>query len=157
MMRNLAVLFILSAALASAQQNHDVMLERHSDHVMGFSHEKTTHSFELTRDGGVIEVRNNDIADVASRDEIQKHFRHIVRMFAAGDFSAPMLVHGRQDVPGTATMTTLKDKLHWQLEETPRGAKLIVLADNNEALAAVHDFLRFQITDHHTGDCTAVR
>jgi hypothetical protein len=156
-MRYLAVVFILSAGLAFAQQEHDAMLNQHGDHVMGFSHEKTTHHFELTQDGGSIEVRDNDIDDVASRDEIQKHFHHIVQMFAAGNFSAPMLVHARQDVPGTATMTALKSKLHWQLQETARGAKLTVVADNKEALDAVHDFLRFQITDHQTGDCTAVR
>lgn len=156
-MRYSIALFILSASLAFAQQSHDAMPNQHGDQVMGFSHEKTTHHFELTQDGGVIEVRDNDIADVASRDEIQKHFRHIAQMFAAGNFSAPMLVHDRQDVPGTATMAALKDKLHWQLEETARGAKLIVVADNKEALDAVHDFLRFQITDHQTGDCTAVR
>jgi hypothetical protein len=156
-MRYLATLFILSAGLAFAQQDHDAMLNQHGDHVMGFSQEKTTHHFELTQDGGSIEVRDNDIDDVASRDEIQKHFHHIVQMFAAGNFSAPMLVHARPDVPGTATMTALKSKLHWQLQETARGAKLTVVADNKEALDAVHDFLRFQITDHQTGDCTAVR
>lgn len=156
-MRKLVVLFVLAAPLAFAQQDHNTMLRKHGDQVMGFSHNKATHHFELTQDGGVIEVRDNDIADVASRDDIQKHFRHIAQMFAAGNFSAPMLVHDRQDVPGTATMTALKDKLHWQLAETPRGAKLIVVADNKEALDAVHDFLRFQIADHHTDDCTAVR
>jgi len=156
-MRYLTALFILSTGLAFAQQDHDAMLNQRGDHVMGFSHEKTTHHFELTQEGGSIEVRDNDLDDVASRDEIQKHFRHIAQVFAAGNFSAPMLVHAHQDVPGTATMTALKGKLHWQLQETARGAKLTVVADNKEALDAVHDFLRFQITDHQTGDCTAVR
>ncbi len=156
-MRNVAALFILSAGLAFAQQGHDDMLNQHGDQVMGFSHEKATHHFELTQDGGSIEVRNNDIDDVASRDEIQKHFHHLAQMFAAGNFSAPMLVHDQHDIPGTATMATLKNKLHWQLQDTARGAKLTVVADNKEALDAVHDFLRFQITDHHTGDCSAVR
>lgn len=157
MLRKLAVLFILSGSLAFAQEGHDAMVNQRGDHVMGFSHEKTTHHFELNQDGGSIEVRVNDIADVESRDEIQKHFHHIAQMFAAGNFSAPMLVHGRKDVPGTSTMSTLKDKLHWQLQDTARGAKLTVVADNKEALDAVHDFLRFQIADHQTGDCTAVR
>lgn len=157
MMRTLAALFLLSTSLAFSQESHGALLNQHGDQVMGFSHEKTIHHFELTQDGGVIEVRNNDVADLASRDEIQKHLRHIAQMFAAGNFSAPMLVHDRPDVPGTATMAAVKNKLHWQLEETARGAKLIVVADNNEALDAVHDFLRFQITDHQTGDCTAVR
>lgn len=132
------------------------MVNEHGDHVMGFSHDKTTHHFELNYDGGLIDVRINDVKDTESRDQIRSHFRHIAQMFAAGNFNAPMLVHGK-DVPGTATMTQLRYELHWELQETPRGARLKITADNKAALAAVHEFLRFQIEDHKTGDCTAVR
>ena len=54
-------------------------------------------------------------------------------------------------------MSELKDELHWELHETPRGAKILIVADNKPALDAVHEFLRFQIADHKTGDCTAIR
>jgi len=54
-------------------------------------------------------------------------------------------------------MARLKNSLHWDMQEIPRGARLTITADNREALEAVHDFLRFQIADHKTGDCTAVR
>jgi hypothetical protein len=67
--------------------------------------------------------------------------------------------HGKDDpsyVPGTAVMSRLKDQLHWTLIETPRGARLTVVADNKLALDAVHEFLRFQIKDHQTGDCPMV-
>jgi len=124
---------------------------------MGFSHEKTTHHFVLTEDGGSIEVRANDVKDTESRDEIREHFQHIVQMFAAGNFNVPMLVHARKQVPGTAVMAKLKDDLHWDLEQTPRGARIVITADNQPALAAVHEFLRFQIADHQTGDCPMVR
>ena len=122
---------------------------------MGFSHEKTTHHFELNYDGGAIDVRANDIRDTESRDQIRNHFHHIAQMFAEGNFSAPMLVHGT-NVPGTATMTRLKDQLHWALTETPRGARITVSAYNKDGLDAVHEFLRFQIQDHQTGDCPMV-
>ncbi len=153
----LCTLVIAAGSLAIAQQGHDTQLAQHGDHVMGFSHEKTTHHFELTQDGGIIEVRDNDLTDTASRDQIQMHFKHIVQMFSAGNFNAPMLVHDRKDVPGAAVMAQLKDQLHWELQQTPRGAKIIVTADNKPALDAVHDFLRFQIEDHKTGDCEAIR
>jgi hypothetical protein len=58
-------------------------------------------------------------------------------------------------VPGTETMTQLKDQLHWDLQKTPRGSRMVITADNKEALDAVHEFLRFQIEDHKTGDCPA--
>src|SRR5580693_9257325 len=101
---------------AFAQDDHQAMVNAHGDHVMGFSHEKTTHHFELNYDGGVIDVRANDVPDTESRDQIRSHFGHIAQMFAAGNFNAPMLVHVVA-VPGTATMTRLKDQLHWNLEE----------------------------------------
>ncbi len=140
---------------AGDPHQHSDMNSR-GEHVMGFSQEKTTHHFELTYDGGVIDVRANDAQDIDSRDQIRTHFHHIAQMFADGNFNAPMLVHGR-NVPGTAVMTQLKDQLHWKFEETPRGARLLIAADNKPALDALHEFLRFQIEDHKTGDCTAVQ
>jgi hypothetical protein len=153
MIRPAAVL-LLGAFLAFSQ-DHQSMVNEHGDHVMGFSHEKTTHHFELNYDGGLIDVRANDVKDIESRDQIRSHFHHIAKMFADGNFNAPMLVHGK-DVPGTATMTQLKDQIHWDLQETARGARLKITADNEPALDAVHQFLKFQIEDHKTGDCTAV-
>ncbi|HMJ63095.1 MAG TPA: hypothetical protein VK493_15090 [Bryobacteraceae bacterium] len=153
MTRILCTLLLASTA-AFAQMDHDAMMR--GDHVMGFSHDKTTHHFELNQDGGVIEVRANDLSDTQTRDQIRGHFHHIVQVFAAGNFQVPMLVHA-QNVPGTAVMSQLKDQLHWQLEDTRRGAKITVTADNKAGSDAVHEFLRFQIADHKTGDCTAVR
>jgi hypothetical protein len=154
-MKRLSALLLLGAALAFAQDHHQIVSE-HGDKVMGFAHEKTTHHFELGYDGGAIDVRANDVNDTQSRDEIRLHLRHIAQMFAEGNFNAPMLVHNREDVPGTAVMARLKDQLHWTMSETPRGARLTVIADNQPALDAVHQFLRFQIEDHQTGDCPMV-
>ena len=145
---------ILAVGLGLAQE---IQTGREADRVMGFSHEKTTHHFELNQDGGVIEARADDLKDTASRDEIRNHFKHIREMFAAGNFHAPMLVHDREDVPGTATMSLLKQDIHWELQDIPRGARMTIIVDSKEARDAIHEFLRFQIADHHTGDCTAVR
>ena len=153
MFRTLSFLFLGSALVFA--QDHQTMVNEHGDQVMGFSHDKTTHHFELHYDGGVIDVRANDVKDTESRDQIRGHFRHIAQMFSEGNFNAPMLVHGVA-VPGTATMTKLKDQLHCSLKDTPRGARLAVTADNKAALDAVHEFLRFQIQDHQTGDCPMV-
>ena len=150
-----ACFLLLGASLAFAQDHH-AMVNEHGDKVMGFSHEKTTHHFELSYDGGAIDVRANDVKDIESRDEIRSHFRHIVQMFSDGNFNVPMLVHSTA-VPGTAAMTKLKDQLHWALVETPRGARINITADNKPALDALHQFLRFQIEDHQTGDCPMVR
>jgi hypothetical protein len=139
---------------ASTDAHHHDMNER-GDKVMGFSHEKTTHHFRLYPDGGAIEVEANDASDTESRDAIRGHFSHIVKMFTAGDFSAPMLIH-QQNPPGTPVMKRLREQIRYTLEETPRGGRIRITTQNAEAIHAVHEFLRFQIKDHQTGDSTAV-
>ena len=155
-MTRLVTGLLFTALLTFAQQDHHDMVNAHGDHGMGFSHEKTTHHFELNYDGGVIDVRSNDVKDIASRDQIRAHFEHILQMFSAGNFNVPMLVHSTT-VPGTVTMSRLKNELHWTLSNTARGARLTVVADNQAAREAVYEFLRFQIKDHQTGDCPMVR
>ena len=139
----------------AATHSHHAGVDQRGDHVMGFSHEKTTHHFRLFADGGAIEVEANDPKDTASRDLIRAHLGHIAQMFAAGDFNAPMLIHDRVP-PGVTTLQQLKKEVTYQLEKTDRGGKVRITTQNGEALKAVHDFLRFQITDHQTGDSLQV-
>jgi hypothetical protein len=135
-------------------QRQQGVVER-GDQVMGFSHEKTEHHFRLYADGGAIEAEANDVQDTASRDAIRAHLGHIATMFAAGEFSAPMLIHERNP-PGTEEMKRLREAIHYNLENTERGARVRITTKNPEALQAVHKFLRFQIADHQTGDATEI-
>ena len=138
------------AAKAPASE-HQHQVDKNGDQAMGFSHEKTTHHFLLRADGGVIQVDANSKDDKESRDQIQTHLGHIAKMFAAGDFNTPMLVHSVTP-PGTATMAKLKADLKYSYEASPQGGRVVIATSNKEALAAVHEFLRFQIKDHATGD-----
>lgn len=122
---------------------------------MGFSHENTAHHFRLYADGGAIEAGANDAQDTRSRDEIRAHFGHIATMFAAGDFSAPMLIH-EQNPPGSEEMKQLRDTIQYKMENTERGARIRIKTKNREAVHAVHKFLRFQIADHHTSDSVEI-
>ena len=124
--------------------------------AMGFSQTETAHHFTLTRDGGLIQVEAKDPADAANRDRIRRHLAHVARMFAEGNFDTPMLVHART-VPGTSAMSRLKAEIVYAYEETERGGRVRITAKSPEALAAVHEFLRFQIEDHQTGDPSEVR
>jgi len=138
----------------SQDQHHEGMVQR-GDEVMGFSHEKTTHHFRLYGDGGAIEVEANDVKDTANRDQIRSHLGHIVTMFAGGDFSAPMLIHA-QNPPGTETMKRLREAIQYKLETSEKGARIRIATKDADALRAVHEFLRFQIADHQTGDSPEV-
>ena len=132
----------------------DKMNER-GDHVMGFDHTKTTHHFLLRLDGGFVEVAANSPDDTDSRDQIRMHLGHIAKMFAAGNFKAPMLIHD-QIPPGVPVMEELKSEIQYKFEETGNGARIRISTSNPKALEAIHEFLRFQIKEHKTGDSLAV-
>lgn len=146
---------IIWAVAGRAQQADPAMNDR-GDHVMGFSHEKTTHHFFLTKDGGLIQVQANDAADPESRDHIRMHLQHIAKAFAAGDFEDPMEVHA-QVPPGVAVMKERKEKIRYRYEAIERGAKVVIRSDDDEAVEALHEYLRFQIEEHKTGDTLTVR
>jgi hypothetical protein len=139
-----------------SNMSHTEGVMQRGDEVMGFDHAKTTHHFRLLPDGGAIEVEANDANDTASRDQIRQHLSHIAEMFAEGNFNAPMLIHGREP-DGVPVMKNLKSDIKYQYEQTDKGARVRISTTIPEALKAVHDFLRFQITDHQTGDPTEVQ
>ena len=126
-------------------------MNKRGDMVMGFDHTKTTHHFLLKTDGGVIQIEANDGADTANRDEIRGHMRHIAKMFGESNFSAPMLIH-EQNPPGAEVMKRLKAKIKYEFGENERGAFIRISTSDGDALKAIHEFLRFQIKEHMTGD-----
>src|SRR6185437_1154395 len=135
-----------------AAQNHDhTAVDMRGDHVMGFSHEKTTHHFRLYPDGGAIVVIANNLKDTETQDQIRLHLSHIAVMFATGNFQDPILIHD-QTPPGVAALQRLKRQVSYRFEEIPRGGRVRITTMNEEALAAIHEFLKFQISGHHTGD-----
>ncbi len=142
-------------APASQSGQHSEM-EKRGDHAMGFSDEKTTHHFLLFKDGGAIEVQANDPADKTSRDEIRMHLSHIAEMFAEGNLNVPMFIHGTTP-PGAPVMEKLHDQIHYKFQETDAGALVRIRTADKQALKAVHEFLRFQIAEHQTGDSTDIK
>jgi hypothetical protein len=138
----------------SPSGQHSEMVKR-GDHAMGFSHETTTHHFRLFNDGGAIEVRANDPTDTTSRDEIRMHLSHIAEMFAKGDLNLPMFIHSTTP-PGAPVMEKLHDQIRYQFQQNHAGARVRIRTADKEALNAVHEFLRFQIAEHQTGDRTDI-
>ena len=152
------VLAILTVAAVSATaQDHHSSMDKRGAAVMGFDQGLTTHHFLLYTDGGAIDVSVKNPSDDKNRDAIRSHLPHIAMMFGDGNFDAPMLVHNSKDVPGTRTMTDRKATIRYQYVETSAGGRVNIVTTDPEALSAIHDFLRFQIADHRTGDSTAVR
>ncbi|MFY9557097.1 MAG: hypothetical protein WAV20_12010 [Blastocatellia bacterium] len=132
------------------QQRRDGVNER-GDHAMGFSHERATHHFRLTSDGGAIEVTANELNDTKSAEQIRGHLSHVARLFKEGDFSKPMFTHGEEPA-GVAAMRRLKGVINYTFEEIERGGRVQITSTNTDAINAIHEFLRYQIKDHKTGD-----
>ncbi len=130
---------------------HAQGVDRRGDSAMGFSHEKTTHHFRLLQDGGVIEVEANGPDDAQTRDRIRAHLAHVARMFSLGDFDVPMFIHDRVP-PGVPEMKKLGKQITYDFVPTDRGGLVRLISQNARAVASIHDFLRFQIADHRTGD-----
>lgn len=142
---------IAEASQADRTDDHHADVNSRGDHVMGFSHEQAAHHFRLYENGGAIEIQANDKTDVSTRDQIRMHLSHIAQMFAEGNFRAPMLIHDRMP-PGLPTLQRLKRKITYQYSDTERGGRILITTKDAEALKALHEFLRFQIADHETGD-----
>lgn len=144
-----------SPATCPTHDAHSQMNER-GEKGMGFSQSATTHHFFLKADGGVIQVEAKDSADDASRDESRMHLRHIARAFQNGDFDIPMFVHETVP-PGVTEMKQLQKEIKYTFEESANGGRVVISSANRDAIAAIQNFLRFQVEEHKTGDTTEVR
>jgi hypothetical protein len=133
-------------------KQHDMKgMNERGEKGMGFSQETTTHHFYLTKAGGIIQVEANDAKDAESREQIRAHLRHIAMMFVDGNFEIPMFVHD-QVPPGVPEMKRLKAAISYKYEEAERGGRVCISSDDPRAISAIQSFLRFQITEHKTGD-----
>jgi hypothetical protein len=168
----IAIAGFLSAQLASAQHagmppgmTHEEHLaqmkkeaetQRRGAEAMGFDQEKTAHHFNLTTDGGTIAVSTRDADDTTSRDQIRAHLKSIAEEFGRGEFGKPVATHAEVP-PGVETMQRSKDQIRYIYDEMPRGGLVRIVTSDAAAIDAIHAFLRYQITEHKTGDPLSVQ
>jgi hypothetical protein len=138
------------------QMKKEADMKQHGQLAMGFDQDKATHHFTLTATGGLIVLSANDAADQTTRDQIRRHLQEITQSFARGDFEKPLMTHGEMP-PGVAGMQRHKNEITFSYEPGDRGASVRIVTANAEALEAVHDFLRYQIREHATGDAAVVQ
>jgi hypothetical protein len=126
-------------------------LKKRGAAAMGFDQDTTTHHFILTAKGGQIEVSANNPSDEMCVAQIRDHLARIARAFANGDFSAPFATHSEVP-PGVSTLRELEGLVRYEFEKAPHGGQVVMTSANLNALSAIHDFLRYQIREHATGD-----
>ena len=117
--------------------------------AMGVDQYSSFHRFEPAADGGRI-VLVRDSTDSAGVRTIREHLKGIAQAFTAGDFQTPGFVHA-QSVPGTSVMTAKKAAIRYVFHPLPGGGEVRIVTRDAAAIAAVHEFLKFQRMEHHTG------
>jgi len=132
-------------------EQHMEQMKKAGKTAMGFDQDTTTHHFLLAANGGAISVEANAADDRAGRDQIRMHLKEIAVAFKQGDFGKPLATHSEQP-PGVPVMQRLKAEITYTYADTERGGIVRIATANAEALAAVHTFLKYQITEHATGD-----
>jgi hypothetical protein len=138
------------------QMQKDEELKKRGGEAMGFEQDAVTHHFRLAPSGGAIEVTVKNAKDEATIAAVRSHLRSIADEFAHGSFDKPFQTHG--EVPaGVPEMRADKDSITYRYEELPQGGIVRIVTTNDRALTAVHQFLRYQITEHQTGDATEVK
>ena len=116
---------------------------------MGVDQRTSLHQFDALPDGGRIELQRA-FDDTAGVMAIRRHLREIASAFAAGDFHTPGFVHMRQ-VPGTAVMAAKRDAITYAVRDLPGGGEVRITTTDAGAVAAVHQFIAFQRSDHRAG------
>jgi hypothetical protein len=156
-----AVLLAGTSSLAVVQEHESCPM--HKAHMaqsaVDHRHEETTglpsdgieHHFLLGPDGGSIRIEVKDARQAEERARVRAHLQAIAHAFSAGDFSMPARIHDRRP-PGVETMKARRDAIRYTFSETPNGGSVAIATADPAALGAIHDFLRFQIADHKTGD-----
>ena len=144
-----------SLAICPMHDAHSQMNER-GENGMGFSQTATTQHFLLKTNGGAIRVEVNDPANADGRNSVRMRVIHIAKVFQKGDFDIPMFVHNT--VPsGVPEMKRLRGNIEYSFDETPNGGQVDIFSTDIAALLVIHEFVRFQIEEHKTGDPTEIR
>ena len=133
-------------APAAAGDSAFAALQARGETAMGVDQYTSSHHFEPLPDGGRIELQR-DVDDPAGIARIRSHLREIAAAFGSGDFSTPAFVH-MQTVPGTRVMVEKRSLIAYAVNDLPRGGELRMTTRDAEALAAIHEFLVFQRSDH---------
>ena len=138
-----------------AQMQKDAELKKRGAVAMGFDQNTTTHHFKLYETGGAIEVVANDPADNPTVGQVREHLKEIASGFARGDFGKALVTHGELP-PGVQAMQERTNALTFRFEDTGAGGRVRITASDGKAKDAVHEFLRYQIREHATGDALTI-
>jgi hypothetical protein len=155
LLRAVGVFFIVSVVTSigwsqtSAPTEND--LNTRFSKVLGTDAEKIVQHYYLVKNGGVIEFTAKDPADNATISTVQKYLDAQKNLFEKGKADADTEIYGK--VPdGLQALKKLRNEITFFAVNTDGGAALRMFSVNEQARQAIQDFLKFQISEHKTGD-----
>jgi len=144
-----AVLLAIAAGPLAGQGTTDsafAAMQHRGQMVMGVDQYTSHHTFDLLPDGGRIALVR-DPHDTAGVRTIRAHMRDIAKSFAAGDFAHALEVH-QHELPGSAAMRKLRDRIRYTVDTLPGGGGVRISSRDSVAVRAIHDFLSAQRMEH---------
>ena len=144
-----ATVFMMPNLVPGQTSQNSVAAATPGERALGSDQGRAVRHFKLLPDGGAIEITANDPADLAP---IRQQIANVAAMFGQGKFEVPTVT---QNPPGVDRMSQLKSDISYSAENLPAGGRVRITTTSLEARNSVHDFLRFQIQEHKTGDSLA--
>ena len=89
------------------------------------------------------------MTDRPTRSAIVRNHLKRLPPTSEGNFAKPFQTHAEVP-PGVPSMERLKAAIRYKYEETPRGGMVRISTSDPEALKAIHEFLAYQASEHHS-------
>lgn len=115
--------------------------------VMSFDSGRVRHIFYKNSTGGVQIVVAQDPKDTEQVELIRGHLSKMSAEFAAGDFTDPASVHGR-DMPGLASLSAGFPGIDFRYSELPGGAQISYRTAEASMVEALHEWFDAQAQAH---------
>jgi hypothetical protein len=144
-----AVVLLIAPWSDTGSASRQAEVEARGRSVMPFDQSRTTHRFTKTASGGTETVRVLPGAAQGQVGLIRMHLGHEQTLFASGDFSDPMAIHGHA-MPGVRALarSAASGSLAVTYVTVPGGAELEYRAADPAVVRAVHAWFDAQVRDH---------
>jgi len=122
--------------------------------ALGAGLDKVALHFYLVKNGGVIELASKDPNDTGTIEAIRKYLQSQKDLWEKGKDPVTE-VHAK--APESANlMRKLRNDITFYAAKTDTGAVLRMFSINEQARDAIQDYLKFEITEHKTGDSPTI-
>ncbi len=145
------ILLMVSLCVAQAAQPSEIDVNARFSKAMGTDVNKVVQHYYLVKNGGVIEFTAKDPNDTVSIAAIQKYLDLQRDQLEKGKVDVDADVHGK--IPdGLLVVKRMRGEITFYTVKSDNGAVLRMFSVNEQARQAIHEFMKFQITEHKTGD-----